>query len=247
MQGALFVSKLIVAPLEFGRLNGGSRNALPRHPKPRMHSLHELRCVDSGEMASRAVLEEHEAPVSASIELAEQREVELGLDRCGWFGAVCGSSRFGAACGDGRFRIVNRANSLGAVGRLGRSGAASESDGHRAACRSSLHGALANCSSFSVIARRWLGIEIGPFVNDYADSTVATPRREIIIARIGHSSILRLQNRCLIEQVRTPARGFELVGFPKAGKTIAERDVLALTTKGCLSLHHNQTWSLTPS
>ena len=46
-----------------------------------MLSLHELRCVDGGEMAGRTMLEEDEAPVSASIELAEQREVELGLDR----------------------------------------------------------------------------------------------------------------------------------------------------------------------
>ena len=231
MQGALFVSKLIVVPLEFGRLAGGSGNALPRHPKPRVLSLHELRCVDGGEMAGRAVLEEHEPPISASVQLAEQREVELGLDRCGWFGL---------ACGGGRFRIVNRANSRGAVGRLGRSGAANESDGHRAACRSSLHGALATCSSFNTIARRRLGIEIGPFINDYADSTVAAPRREIIIARIGHRSILRFRNRCLIEQIRTPARGFELVGFSKAGKPIAERKILAPAVKMCLPLRHDQ-------
>ena len=247
MQGALFVSKLIAVPIEFSRLNGGRQGRFARQSKPRMISLHELRCVDGGEMAGRAVLEEHEAPVSASIELAEQREVELGLDRCGWFGAVCGSSRFGAACGDGRFRIVNRANSLGAVGRLGRSGAASESDGHRAACRSSLHGALANCSSFSVIARRWLGIEIGPFVNDNSDSAVAAARREILIARIGNRLILRFRNRRFLEQIRTPARSLELVSFPKAGKPFAERVILTLTTKRCLSLHHDQMWSLTPS
>ena len=53
--------------------------------------------------------------------------------------------------------------------------------------------------------------------------------------------------RRFLEEVRIPARSLELVGFPKAGKTIAERDVLTLTMKKCLSLHHNQMWSLTPS
>ena len=52
-----------------------------RHPKPRMLSLHQLRCVDGGKMAGRAMLEEHEPPITASIELAKQREVELSLDR----------------------------------------------------------------------------------------------------------------------------------------------------------------------
>ena len=39
----------------------------------------------------------------------------------------------------------------------------------------------------------------------------------------------------------------ELVGFPKAGKPFAERVILTLTTKRCLSLHHDQMWSLAPS
>ena len=218
-----------------------------RHPKPRMLSLHQLRCVDGSEMAGRTMLEEHKAPVSASVQLAEQREVELGLDRCGWFGAACGDSGFGIARGSSGFRVVDRANSLGGVGRLGRFGAAGESDGPRLACGSSGFGTPASCSGFDAIARGRLGIEIGPFVNDYADPTVAAPRREIFIARIGHRSILRLRNRCLVEQARTPARSLVLVSFPKSRKTIAERDVLALTTKRCLSLQHNQAWSLTPS
>lgn len=189
-------------------------------PKRRMLSLHQLRCVDGGEMAGRAVLEEHEPSVSASVQLAEQREVELGLDRCGWFGLACGGGRRRLTCGGG---------------------------GPRLACGSSGFWGPASCSSFNAVARRRLGIEIGLFVNDYANSTVTTPRREIIIARIGHRSILRLRNRCLIEQVRTPARGFELVGFSKAGKPIAERKILAPVVKMCLPLHHDQTWSLTPS
>ena len=217
------------------------------HPKPRILSLHQLRCVDGSEMAGRTMLEEHKAPVSASVQLAEQREVELGLDRCGWFGAACGDSGFGIACGSSGFRVVDRANSLGGVGRLGRFGAAGESDGPRLACGSSGFGTPASCSGFDAIARRRLGIEIGPFVNDYSNSTVTTSRREIVIARIGHRSILRFRNRCLIEQVRTPTCGFELVSFPKTGKPIAEREVLALAVKRCFALHHDQTWSLTPS
>ena len=229
---------------------------MPRHPKPRMLSLHELRCVDSGEMASRAVLEEHEAPITASVQLAEQREVELGLDRCGWFGAACGDSGFGIACGSSGFRVVDRANSLGGVGRLGRFGAAGESDGPRLACGSSgfgafcgrnLRGALANCSSFGAIERGRLGIEVGAFVDDDTNSTVATPRREIFIACIGHRGIIRFRNRRFLEEVRIPARSLVLVSFPKTGKPIAERDVLALAVKRCFALHHDQTWSLTPS
>lgn len=220
---------------------------MPRHPKPRMHSLHQLRCVDGSEMAGRTMLEEHEAPITASIELAEQREIELGLDRCGWFGLVCGDSGFGIACESSGFRVVDRANSLGGVGRLSRFDAAGESDGPRLACGSSGFGTPASCSGFGAIARGRLGIEIGPFVNDYADPTVAAPRREIIIARIGHRSILRFRNRCFLEEVRIPTCGFELVSFPKTGKPIAERKILALAVKMCLPLHHNQTWSLTPS
>ena len=200
-----------------------------RHPKPRMLSLHELRCVDGGEMAGRTMLEEDEAPVSASIELAKQREVELSLDRCGWFGLVCGSGAPRIACGNSGFEV------------------ACASSGSGAFCGRDLRGALANCSSFGAIAQGRLGIEVGAFVDDDTDSTVAATRREIFITRIGNRRILRFRNRRFLEEIRIPARSLELVGFPKAGKTIAERDVLALTTKRYLSLHHDQTWSLTPS
>lgn len=200
-----------------------------RHPKPRMLSLHELRCVDGGKMAGRTMLEEHEPPVSASIELAEQREVELSLDRCGWFGLVCGSGAPRIACGNSGFEV------------------ACASSGSGAFCGRDLRGALANCSSFGAIAQGRLGIEVGTFVDDCANSAVAAARREILITRISNRRILRFRNRCLLEQIRTPARGFEVVGFPKAGKPFAERDVLTLTTKRCLSLHHDQMWSLTPS
>ena len=191
-----------------------------RHPKPRILSLHKLRCVDGGEMAGRTMLEEHKAPVSASVQLAEQREVELGLDRCCWFGVACGGGAPRIACA---------------------------SSGFGAFCGRDLCGALANCSSFGAIARGRLGIEVGTFVDDDTDSTVAATRREIFITRIGNRRILRFRNRRFLEEIRIPARSLELVGFPKAGKTIAERDVLALTTKRYLSLHHDQTWSLTPS
>ena len=194
-----------------------------RHPKRRMLSLHEFRCVDGGEMAGRTMLEEDEAPVSASIELAKQREVELGLDRCGWFGVVCGSGAPRIACGNSGFEV------------------ACASSGSGAFCGRDLRGALANCSSFGAIAQGRLGVEVGAFVDDDANSAVATARREILITRIGNRRILRFRNRRFLEEVRIPARSLELVGFPKAGKPFAERDVLALTTKRCLSLHHNQT------
>lgn len=199
------------------------------HPKPRILSLHQLRCVDGSEMAGRTMLEEHETPITASIELAEQREIELGLDRCGWFGLVCGSGAPRIACGNSGFEV------------------ACASSGSSAFCGRDLRGALANCSSFGAIAQGRLGIEVGAFVDDDTDSTVAATRREIFITRIGNRRILRFRNRRFLEEVRIPARSLELVSFPKAGKPIAERDVLTLTTKRCLSLHHNQTWSLTPS
>ena len=200
-----------------------------RHPKRRMFSLHEFRCIDGGKMAGRTMLEEHEPPITASIELAEQRKVELSLDRCGWFGLVCGSGAPRIACGNSGFEV------------------ACASSGSGAFCGRDLRGALANRSSFGAVAQGRLGIEVGAFVDDDTDSTVATARREIFITRIGNRRILRFRNWRFLEEVRIPARSLELVGFPKAGKTIAERDVLALTTKRCLSLHHDQTWSLTPS
>ena len=178
-----------------------------------MLSLHELRCVDGGEMAGRTMLEEHKAPVSASVQLAEQREVELGLDRCGWFGLVCESGAPRIACGN---------------------------SGFGAFCGRDLCGALANCSSFGAIARGRLGIEIGPFVNDYSNSTVTTSRREIVIARIGHRGIIRFRNRCFLEEVRIPARSLVLVSFPKPRKPIAEREILAPAAKMCLPLRHDQ-------
>lgn len=200
-----------------------------RRPKRRMLSLNELRCVDGGKMAGRTMLEEHEPPITASIELAKQREVELGLDRCGWFGVVCGSGAPRIACGNSGFEI------------------ACASSGSGTFCGRDLRGALANWSSFGAIAQGRLGIEVGAFVDDDTDSTVATTCREIFITRIGNRRILRFRNRRFLEEVRIPARSLELVGFPKAGKPFAERDVLTLTTKRCLSLHHNQMWSFTPS
>ena len=206
------------------RINVGRRNAstAPEQDEPpkKTRSLHQLRCVDGSEMAGRAMLEKDEAPITASIELAEQREVELGLDRCGLFGLVCESGAPRIACGN---------------------------SGFGAFCGRDLRGSLANCSSFGAIARGRLGIEVGAFVDDDTDSTVAAPRREILIACIGNRRIIRFRNRCLLEEIRVPTRSPALVRFPKPRKAIAERDVLALTTKRCLSLHHDQTWSLTPS
>lgn len=200
-----------------------------RHPKRRILSLHEFRCIDGGKMAGRTMLEEHELPITASIELAKQREVELGLDRLRWFGVVCGSGAPRIACGNSGF------------------GVACASSGFGAFCGRDLRAVPANCSSFGAIARGRLGIKVGAFVDDDTDSTVAAPRREILITRIGNRRILRFRNRRFLEEVRIPARSLELVSFPKAGKPIAERDVLTLTTKRCLSLHHDQMWSLTPS
>lgn len=215
------------------RINVGRRNAstAPEQDEPpkKTRSLHQLRCVDGSEMAGRAMLEKDEAPVSASIELAEQREIELGLDRCGWFGLVCGSGAPRIACGSSGFGVACASSRFGAF------------------CGRDLRGALANCSSFGAIARGRLGIEVGAFVDDDTDSTVAAPRREIFIACIGNRRIIRFRNRCLLEEIRVPTRSLALVRFPKPRKAIAERDVLALTTKRCLSLHHDQTWSLTPS
>ena len=47
-------------------------------------------------MAGRTMLEEHEPPITASIELAKQREIELGLARRGRLGVLGGSGGFGA-------------------------------------------------------------------------------------------------------------------------------------------------------
>lgn len=205
-----------------------------RHPKPRMLSLHELRCVDGGEMAGRTMLEEHEAPITASIELAEQREVELGLDRLRWFGVARRGGRLGAACGRDRLGVLS-ARRFGAL------------DQHR------LHAVSAH--GFRILswqrpraptAHRFR-VELPRLIGDYANSAVATARREILITRIGNRRILRFRNSRFLEEVRIPARSLVFVSFPKSRKTIAERDVLALTTKRCLSLHHNQMWSLTPS
>ena len=208
-------------------------------PKRRMLSLHQLRCVDGGEMAGHAVLEEHEAPVSASIELAEQREVEFGLDRCGWFGLVCGSGGPGIACVSGRFGIIGSTNLFGAVDRLDRFGAASKSDRRGASCGGSLRGASANCSNFGALAARRLGVELPRFVDDYAHSAVTTARWEIVVARIRHRRILRFRNRRVLEKICIPARGLALVGFPKPRKAIAEREVLAPRVNGCLARSHD--------
>lgn len=173
-----------------------------RRPKRRMLSLHQLRCVDGNEMAGRTMLEEHEPPVSASIELAEQRKVELSLDRCGWFGLVCGSGAPRIACGNSGFEV------------------ACASSGSGAFCGRDLRGALANCSSFGAVAQGRLGIEVGAFVDDDTDSTVAATRREIFITRIGNRRILRFRNRRFLEEVRIPARSLELVGFPQSRETL---------------------------
>lgn len=205
-----------------------------RRPKRRMFSLHEFRCVDGGKMTGRTMLEEHEAPITASIELAEQREIELGLDRLRWFGVMRRGGRLGATCGRDRLRVLS-ARRFGAL------------DQHR------LHAVSAH--GFRILswqrpraptAHRFR-VELSRLIDDYANSAVATARREILITRIGNRRILRFRNRRFLEEIRIPARSLELVSFPKAGKTIAERDVLALTTKRCLSLHHDQMRSLTPS
>lgn len=205
-----------------------------RHPKRRMLSLHELRCVDGGKMAGRTMLEEHEAPVSTSIELAEQREVELGLDRLRWFGVVRRGGRLGATCGRDRLGVL-AARRFRAL------------DQHRLHAVSAHGFRILSWQRPSAPAVHRFRVELPRLVDDYANSAVATARREILITRISNRRILRFRNRRFLEEVRIPARILVLVGFPKAGKTIAERDVLALTTKRCLSLHHDQMWSLTPS
>lgn len=205
-----------------------------QHPKRRMPSLNELRCVDGGKMAGRTMLEEHEPPITASIELAEQREVELGLDRLRWFGVVRRGDRLGATCGRDRLGVLS-ARRFGAL------------DQHR------LH--VVSAHGFRILswqrprapAAHRFRVELPRLIDDYANSAVATSRREILITRIGNRRILRFRNRRFFEEVRIPARSLELVSFPKAGKPFAERVILTLTTKRCLSLHHDQMWSLTPS
>lgn len=205
-----------------------------RRPKRRMLSLNELRCVDGSEMAGRTMLEEHKAPVSASIELAEQREVELSLDRLRWFGVVRRGGRLGSTCGRDRLGILS-ARRFGAL------------DQHRLHAVSAHGFRILSWQRPRVPAAHRFRVELPRLVDDDANSTVAAARREILITRIGNRRILRFRNRRFLEKVRIPARSPELVSFPKAGKPIAERDVLTLTTKRCLSLHHDQMWSLTPS
>ncbi len=205
-----------------------------RHPKRRMLSLNEFRCVDGGKMAGRTMLKEHEPPVSASIELAEQREVELGLDRLRWFGVVCRGGRLGATCGRDRLGVLS-ARRFGAL------------DQHRLHAVSAHGFRILSWQRPCAPAAHRFRVELPRLIDDYANSAVATARREILITRIGNRRILRFRNRRFLEEVRIPARSLELVSFPKAGKPFAERDVLTLTTKRCLSLHHDQMWSLTPS
>ena len=205
-----------------------------RRPKPRMLSLHELRCIDGSEMAGRTMFEEDEAPITASIELAKQREVELGLDRLRWFGVVRRGGRLGATCGRGRLGVLS-ARRFGAL------------DQHRLHAVSAHGFRILSWQRPRAPAAHRFRVELPRLIDDYANSAVATARREILITRIGNRRILRFRNRRFLEEARIPARSLVLVGFPKAGKPIAERDVLTLATKRCLSLHHDQMWSLTPS
>lgn len=198
-----------------------------RRPKRRMLSLNELRCVDGGKMAGRTMLEEHEPPITASIELSEQRKVKLSLDRLRWFGVVRRGGRLGATCGRDRLGVL-AARRFGAL------------DQHRLHAVSAHGFRILSWQRPRVPAAYRFRVELPRLVDDYTNSAVATARREILITRIGNRRILRFRNRRFLEEVRIPARSLELVSFPKAGKPIAERVILMPAAKRRLPLPHDQ-------
>lgn len=250
---------------------------LPRRPgwancEHRAAPLRQLRGVNGGKMARCAVLEENEPPIATSVQLAEHREIELGIICRGWIRVLGGSGGFGAAIrvGGRRPRIAGNRIWLGVPTRhSGRRRIGSRSrlwthyqrgrwafaqrgglicDGSRCEILALVESQVANglgCNATT--AQRWFGVEVSTLVDNNPHATVAAPRREIVITCIRRWRIFRFRHGRLLEQIRTPARSFELVGFPKAGKPFAERAILAPAAKRCLSLHHDQMWFPTPS